>query len=339
MKRYFTLKSNHIYTLPIVILMPHSRCNCRCVMCDIWKGNNNVQQLDEIDVENLLSSLKELKTKLVVMSGGEALMHPNFFRLCDIFRSHKIKITVLSTGLLLKKHAEDILTKTNEVIVSLDGSEKIHDNIRNITGAYSQLKEGVAELKRKNKNYRVTGRCVIQRKNYRDLPNIVNSAKEIGLDQISFLVADVSTNAFNRPDLWGEQKVSEIILSAEETNQFNDNVESLIISNKRDFNNKFISESPEKLRKLYEYYAAFQNRGDFPIIFCNAPWISTVIEADGTVRPCFFHSKMGNIKDHSLTEIVNSSDSVSFRKALNVNENPVCKKCVCTLNLSPFTRV
>ena len=58
--RYRTLKTNKIYSLPIVILMPHSRCNCRCIMCDIWKGNNNVQQLNESDIEKLLSSLKKL---------------------------------------------------------------------------------------------------------------------------------------------------------------------------------------------------------------------------------------------------------------------------------------
>ena len=26
-----------IEKLPILILFPHSRCNCRCIMCDIWK--------------------------------------------------------------------------------------------------------------------------------------------------------------------------------------------------------------------------------------------------------------------------------------------------------------
>jgi MoaA/NifB/PqqE/SkfB family radical SAM enzyme len=76
-KRYATLKNHRIYSMPIVILMPHSRCNCRCVMCDIWKGNNNVQQLEESDIEQLLSSLKILITRMVVMSGEEVLMHPD----------------------------------------------------------------------------------------------------------------------------------------------------------------------------------------------------------------------------------------------------------------------
>ncbi len=136
-KRYATLKNHRIYIMPIVILLPHSRCNCRCVMCDIWKGNNNVQQLNVSDIEKLLSSLKRLNTGLVVMSGGEALMHPNFFRLCDILRSRKIKITILSTGLLLKKYSEEIIAKTNEVIVSLDGSQAVHDKIRNIPEAFN----------------------------------------------------------------------------------------------------------------------------------------------------------------------------------------------------------
>ena len=72
---------------------------------------------------------------------------------------------------------------------------------------------------------------------------------------------------------------------------------------------------------------------------CNAPWVSAVIEADGSVRPCFFHTQSGNIKEASLTEILNSENSISFRKNLNVKTNPVCEKCVCSLNLSPFTKL
>ena len=60
-KRYAALKNHRIYSMPIVILMPHSRCNCRCVMCDIWKGNNNLQQLNESDIQKFLNSLKKIE--------------------------------------------------------------------------------------------------------------------------------------------------------------------------------------------------------------------------------------------------------------------------------------
>ena len=338
-KRFYSLKSNKIYSLPIVILMPHSRCNCRCVMCDIWKGNNNVKQLEEADIKKLLDSLRKLNTKEVVMSGGEALMHPNFFKLCGIIKSRKIKITLLSTGLLLKKYASEILAKTDEVIVSLDGSKEVHDKIRNIPNAYDKLKEGVQELKRLNPKFKVTARSVIQKENFKDFPNIVDAAKEIGLDQISFLTADVTTDAFNRPELWGEEKVSEIRLSSEELEKFKVVIETLIRTHSADFQNRFIAESPERIRRFYEYYAAFQGLNQFPTVRCNAPWVSAVIEADGSVRPCFFHEVIGDIKEASLADIINSEKSISFRKNLDVQSNSICKKCVCSLNLSPFAKL
>ena len=338
-KRYTTLKNHRIYSMPIVILMPHSRCNCRCVMCDIWKGNNNVQQLNESDIEKLLSSLKKMNTELVVMSGGEALMHPNFFRLCDILRSRKIKITILSTGLLLKKYSGEIIAKTDEVIVSLDGSQAVHDKIRNIPEAFNKLKDGVTELKNRNKAYRVTARCVVQKANFNDLANIIDAAHEIGLDQVSFLNADVSTDAFNRSELWDDNKVKEVCLSRDEVNQFQDIIENLINTHSQDFKSGFIAETQEKLRRFYNYYAAFHGLCDFPTVTCNAPWVSAVIEADGSVRPCFFHAKIGNIGVSTLTELINSPGSISFRKNLNTTTNPICKKCVCSLNLSPLAKL
>jgi MoaA/NifB/PqqE/SkfB family radical SAM enzyme len=339
LKRFYTLRSHKIYSLPIVILMPHSRCNCRCVMCDIWKGNNDVRQINEPDVEKLMVSFKKLNTKLVVMSGGEALMHPNFFKLCDIIKSQKINICILSTGLLLKKYASEVIAKTDEVIVSLDGSRDVHDKIRNIPNAFAKLKEGIQELKKLNKNYKVTARCVVQRDNFRDLSNIVDAAHEMGLNQISFLAADVSTDAFNRPELWGEEKIGEVKLSREELKTFKDEIESLIKSHHFDFENRFIAESRNKIRRFYNYYAAFHGLNEFPQISCNAPWISAVIEPDGVVRPCFFHNKVGNINGEDLIAIVNSEKSISFRKNLDVKTNQICKKCVCSLNLSPLAKV
>ncbi len=134
-KRYRTLHTHKISALPIVILMPHSACNCRCVMCDIWKGNKNLKQLTEEDIIGLLSSLKNLGTKQIVMSGGEALLNPDFFSLCRLLKKQNLSITLLSTGLTVRKNAENILKWTDELIVSLDGDEQTHDAIRNINGA------------------------------------------------------------------------------------------------------------------------------------------------------------------------------------------------------------
>ena len=86
---------------------------------------------------------------------------------------------------------------------------------------------------------------------------------------------------------------------------------------------------------IYRYYSAFYQLNHFPYKKCNAPWVSAVVEADGSVRPCFFHPAMGNIHEHALNEIVNNTQSLNFRKSLDIGTNDICVKCVCSLNLPP----
>jgi len=319
--------------------MPHSACNCRCVMCDIWKDNQNLRQLTEEDVRGLLVSLKKFGTRQVLMSGGEALLNPKFFKLCEILRSQNIKISVLSTGLVLKKNAEQILRWVDDVIVSLDGNEQIHDRIRNIPQAYQKLKEGVQVIKGIEPEFKITGRSVIHKLNFRYWPSIIDSAKEIGLDQISFLPADVSSHAFNREILWSESRQHEILLDEPELPEFKAAVEQVIRNYQHELESDFIVESAEKLRKIHTYYAAFYKHNPFPYKKCNAPWVSTVIEADGTVRPCFFHPPIGNIKQNSLEKILNSVESIRFRKQLDIDTDSTCVKCVCYLNLRPGANI
>jgi Fe-coproporphyrin III synthase len=334
-QRYRTLQTHKIFALPIVILMPHSACNCRCVMCDIWKDNKNLKQLTEKDIKSLLSSLRKFGTQEVVMSGGEALLNANFFRFCEILQKEKIKITLLSTGLTLKKNTDQLFQFVNNVIVSLDGNEAVHDNIRNIPGAYNKLKEAVQHIKSINPSYKITGRTVIHKLNFRHWPSIIESAKEMGLDQISFLPADVSSHAFNREVLWSETKQHEILLEKEELEELQAIVNEIIDNYKTDIEHHFIAESTEKLHKIYSYYAAWYGLNPFPYKKCNAPWVSAVIEADGTVRPCFFHNPIGNVRKNSLEDILNSEHAINFRRSLNMDTDSTCVKCVCYLNLSP----
>lgn len=338
-QRYRTLQTDKITALPIVILMPHSACNCKCVMCDIWKGNHNLKQLTEQDIEGLLGSLRRLGTRQVLMSGGEALLNPNFFRFCAILKKEDIKISLLSTGLSLVRHADNLLLWVNDIIVSLDGDEKLHDQIRNIPGAFRKLKEGVQLLHSKDPNYRITARTVIHRLNFRHWPAIIEAAADIGLDQISFLPADVSSEAFNRADPWDEPRQHEILPSKEELPEVLEMIQSLIRDYRPLFDNGFIAESPAKLSKIGQYYTASYGMNPFPYKKCNAPWVSTVVEADGTVRPCFFLPPLGNIHENSLVDILNSPEAMEFRKNLDMDTNSICLKCVCYLNLQPRTRL
>lgn len=306
-------------------------------MCDIWKDNKNLKQLTEADVAGLLTSLKKLGTQQVLMSGGEALLNKNFFKLCAMLKSEGISISLLSTGLTLKHHAAELFQWVNDIIVSIDGDELLHDAIRNIPGAFGKLREGVQHLKALDPNYKITGRCVIHRLNFRNWEGIIKAGKEMGLDQISFLPADVSSEAFNRQTAWSEPRQHEILLSMAELPELQQIIISIIED--KSYGKHFIAESEQKLQDIYNYYAAFYNLNAFPFKKCNAPWVSTVIEADGSVRPCFFHDTIGNIHDGELAGILNSDKAVGFRRSLNMGSNPICVKCVCSLNLNPHVNL
>ena len=187
--------------------------------------------------------------------------------------------------------------------------------------------------------YQITARTVIHKLNYKHWPDIINCGKEIGLDQVSFLPADVSSHAFNREVLWTDERQHEILPDQAEIDDLRKVLELIISEYGDDITEHFIAENPGKLRKIYTYYAACYGLTSFPYKKCNAPWVSTVVEADGTVRPCFFHPPMGNIRNDSLENIVNSGQSIRFRKELDMDKDETCTKCVCYLNLSPATKL
>ena len=333
--RYRTLQTHVISALPVAILMPHSACNCRCVMCDIWKDNKNLRQLTTDDVRELTESFRKLGTKQVVMSGGEALLNPNFFELCRVIKTQRIHITLLSTGLSLKRNMDLLLQWVDDIIVSLDGDEATHDAIRNVDGAFHKVSEAVRAIKSIRPSYPITSRTVIHRLNFRVWNRIIECAKEMGIDRVSFLPADVRSGAFNREQRWDEHRQADVALSVEELPKLKAVLDDLFNRYHADFESGFIAETPAKLSKIYSYYAALHGLNPFPYKKCNAPWVSTVIEPDGSVRPCFFHEPIGNFRGKDLSQVLNSSAAIQFRKHLKMEENETCRSCVCYLNLPP----
>ena len=95
--------------------------------------------------------------------------------------------------------------------------------------------------------------------------------------------------------------------------------------------NSFILESPNKLRRIVRHFKAHLGLAEAVAPRCNAPWVSAVLESDGTVRPCFFHEPIGNVSGQSLIEVLNSPRAVEFRESLQIADNPICRRCVCSL--------
>jgi Fe-coproporphyrin III synthase len=325
---------HRIHTLPVLVLFPHNRCNCRCVMCDIWRIRET-REITAADLAPHVDSFRALGVRWVVFSGGEPQMHADLASLSRLLRAEGIRVTLLTAGLLLEPQARLVADNIDDVIVSLDGPREVHDRIRRIPSAFDRLACGVEELRRLRPEIVVRGRSTVQKANHNRIRETVRAAKEIGLNSISFLAVDVSSEAFNRPQGWTVETQSGVALDSNEVHGLEEEVEALIEEYADEIAAGYIIEGAEKLRRIVGHFRAHLGEV-YPIApRCNAPWVSAVIEADGTVRPCFFHRAIGNIHAAMLPEILNGHDALEFRRELDVATNAVCQRCVCSLYLSP----
>jgi Fe-coproporphyrin III synthase len=300
-------------------------------MCDIWKSRDH-KKIGVREIKLQLESIRRLEVRWIVFSGGEPLMNSELPEMCALLRAEGIRLTLLSTGLLLKKCAAEVAENFNDVIVSLDGPREIHDGIRRVPGAFDLLHEGIRALRNMRPDIEITARSTVQKANHGHLMETVHAAKELQLDGISFLAVDVTSTAFNRSLVWPLSRQTEIGLSLAELGVLENEIESLIAVSGRDFELGFVAESPQKLRRLARHFRAQLGLAAPESPLCNAPWVSAVIEADGSVRPCFFHPSIGNLSGTILEAVINGPEGRGFRGTLDVANNPVCRNCVCSLN-------
>jgi len=320
--------TNRTLALPMLIFYPTSRCNSRCLSCDWWRSTGQ-NDLTLAEIEGLARSLPALGTRWVLLSGGEPLLRPEIFKIAGLFRAQGAKLWLLTSGLFLGKYARQVAQHFQRVTISLDASTP--DRYRAVRGvdALATVEAGVRRLKSLAPDLPLTARATLHRLNYRELPHLVDKAKAMSLDGISFLAADVSSTAFGRS---APPENGHLLLTPEEVAEFRALVEETATTHRSDFESRFIAEHPAKLRRLPQYYAAMAGKGDLPPVACNAPWVSVVVEADGTVRPCFFHQPLGNVRHKPLPRIVRE-ELPAFREQLRVATNPVCRRCVCSLKV------
>jgi len=319
---------NRQWVLPIAVVFPTGRCNSRCVSCGWWQ-TDGAGELTAEEFEGLACDLRAMGTRLVVLSGGEPLLRPDIWRIAESFRARGMRLHLLTSGLALARDAGQAARYFDRIVVSLDGaSAEQYRAIRGVDGL-SLVAAGVSAVRAVDPRVRITARATVHKLNYRQLIDLVDTARLVGVQQVSFLAADLTSTAFG-PRTEGD--LGRLALDEAEVEELRALVERCIEERAGAFAGGFVAESPDRLRRLPEYYAARLGLRPFPGNACNAPSVSVVIEADGTVRPCFFHAPVGNTRDEPLARIV-AGRLREFRAAWRPASDAVCQRCVCTLNL------
>jgi MoaA/NifB/PqqE/SkfB family radical SAM enzyme len=328
--------THRLESLPILALSVHSACNCRCVMCDIWKANADKREISSHDLERHVEAIRALHVQRVMLTGGEPLLHRNLWALCRQLRALDIRITLATTGLLIERHAADVGAFIETVVISLDGDRHVHDAIRRVNGGFDRIAGAVRALRDQDPSPHLIARSVVQRANCASVHRTIAAARRLGFDEISFLAADLSSPAFNRPQPWTAERLDEVAVGAGDLAVLEASIEQAVAESPELLDAGFVVGGRPSLDRILQYYRAVSGRADFPMVQCNAPWVSAVLEPDGSVRPCFFHPAYGNAAA-GLEAALNSPQAIGFRQSLGVERDATCRRCVCSLNL-PLTR-
>ena len=345
-KHLLNLVGDRLHTLPLVVLYLTDGCNSRCVTCDIWRNPRRNMELALI--ENIASECKPLGVQWILLSGGEAMQHPQWPQIAHRFRAEGVHVMLLTNGLLLRKQAAEVIDSVDEVIVSLDGgTAATYEAIRGVDG-FDLILGGIRDIRAGG--IPVTTRTTVQRANYREIPQIITAAKSIDVNHISFLTVDVSNEfafgprfqadttlqiATMGPGAPPEHGPEASALTADNIVELADILDDVETTYAEDFASGRLVESPEKLRRMLIYFNAVNGDEDFDPPRCNAPHTSTVIEVDGSLRPCYFLPTYGRLASNKLREAINQEPAQALRRAYRSGQRAECERCVCPLYKGP----
>jgi MoaA/NifB/PqqE/SkfB family radical SAM enzyme len=333
-KAFLNTLSSRCRTLPVVILYVTEGCNLQCITCSYRERLPNELSLDEI--KRIAGELSDYGLRHVVYSGGEPLTRRDFEDICQIFSSFNVKQSLLTNGLLLEKRLDDIGSFLDEIIVSADGpTADIHDSIRGVH-SFDVILRGIRRYVGMSGRKVISLRCVVQKRNFRHLQDMLSLAKSLGVDSISFLSADVLSDSFAR-DTRGKVAPDEsIALNECEAAEFRRSVEQFVLNNAAEFESGLLVDPPGKFLHMVQYFEALIGKAPFPRNQCNAPMVSAVITSTGQLLPCFFLPSYGSIRENKIEYLVNVSAIQKTRTAVRGYELERCRTCVCTMNKTPM---
>ena len=334
--------------LPLVTLYLTERCNSRCVTCDYWRHGRVDLNLES--VKALLPDLRRLDTRVVLISGGEPLLNPEWPEIAEVLRAHGLSLWLLTSGLSLAKHSRRVAELFDAVTVSLDGTNAATYLATRGLDAFDNVCDGIRAMAGLGR--RVSVRVTLQRANYRELPGFVQLARELGAHQLSFLAVDVANpHAFSRTDNF----VADLALQSSDLPVLKEILGQLERDCADDFRSGFIAETPQKLRRIHQYFAAVRGEAPYPAVRCNAPEFSAVVDAKAQLHPCFFipgppqpafaalpggygsPSRAGYSAAGPLADGLNSEPMTTLRASIRAGQRPECATCVCSMWRDPAT--
>lgn len=243
-------------------------CNLKCVMC----GRNAAEfkpTMFNMDWFRYFDSLLDTVEEVTLMGWGEPTTHPKFEKMLDIIGQHDARIYFCTNGMRLN-HLQDAIFRNQVDVfaVSVDGARpETNDRIRqgsSLEKICASLREIEREKMASHLDYPyINFVFCAMRSNFRELPDLVRLAAEIGIDEVKVVYLTAFDERLAEETLWGcAEQVQEVFDEAVELGN------QLGISLK------------------LPYLQGEDPAGDKLHRDCFVAWRDFFLGSDGFVRPC-----------------------------------------------------
>lgn len=134
----------------------------------------------------MLEDLSQFKIPALLLSGGEPLMHPDFFALAGEAKKLGLRLTLSTNGTLITQDMAQRVAATGftYVGISFDGLYAVNDRFRGVDRAFRKALGGLRRLKELGQ--RVGLRFTLTRRNIESLPEIFEMVEREGIDRVCF---------------------------------------------------------------------------------------------------------------------------------------------------------
>jgi len=294
-----------------------SKCNSKCLTCNVWKQEKRID-LDPIILKEVLKDNFFSKVETVGLNGGELTLYKEYEKLLSAVLSLKsIKtIHIISNGLITKKilslleYSKKICTNEGVSIgftISIDGISGSHDFVRGIKGAYEKTinsLELILQEKEKYCDYIEVG-CTVSKYNVGYLSAIDSTLSAFKIPIIYHLaVPNKRIKTFNNSDYSVFEDERARILAAEF------------------FFTQFLTVKSKlaKFRNFSTYYFLL-NKGKYRLSACDWLRRDVTIDENLNLYLCATASEnIGNLRE-------NPASFYLAKKRFNAIENDISNLC------------
>ena len=168
LRRKMSLNPSPTPSLRYLELQITDRCNLQCRHCYIGEGSH--QDLSLKQIQRALVEFEEIQGLRLLLSGGEPLLHPDFWEINEILRNHAFRSVLLSNGTLITQEVAKKL-RIHEVQISLDGMKEGHESLRG-KGTFEKTLIVIDYLQ--EANIRVSVATMIHRKNLSEFDRLAS---------------------------------------------------------------------------------------------------------------------------------------------------------------------